>query len=110
MIRAGDVLNQIYSFTQRECRMVIYSLFDRKLKEYGPLVVSNNDAAVRRALIDGVPGSGSTIAKYPEDFDLMCLGLFDAETGKIVAEAPRLVDNVGSLLPRITRDSDAPNG
>lgn len=80
--------------------MNIYSLFDRKLKEYGPLVLANNDASICRAMCDGIPGSGSTIAKYPEDFDCFLLGVFDSDTGMISPErVPHLVDNVAAILP-----------
>jgi len=92
-------------------RMNIYSLLDVKLKEYGPLVLANNDASVRRALCDGIPGSGGTVAKYPEDFNLMLLGHFDVETGQIVPEVvPLLVDNVGVILPPRVGAPDARQG
>lgn len=87
-------------FTQREKVMNIYSLMDLKLKEFGQLVLANNHEAVKRALRDGVPGSRSTIEKYPEDFNLYLLGAFDPETGRLVAEeVPVLVDNVAVILP-----------
>lgn len=105
MIRVGSLLQEQLRLlaglhSKRETVMNIYSLFDRKLREYGPLVLANNDASVCRALCDGIPGTQSTIAKYPDDFDLMLLGAFDSDTGQIAPEViPRLVDNVASILP-----------
>lgn len=81
--------------------MRIYSLFDRKLKEFGGLVVMNNDEAVKRALAQSVasPQSG-LLSQHPEDFDLKCLGIIDVERGKITPEEiPVLVVNCAELLP-----------
>lgn len=81
--------------------MIVYSLFDRKVKEFGSLVVASNDEAIMRAAREGIPGTGSTAAKYPEDFDLMRVGSFDPDTGVLGAEAPRLVVNVADLLKEV---------
>lgn len=79
--------------------MQVFSLFDRKLREYGGLVQANNGDACKRALIDGIRGSGSLVEKHPEDFDLMAIGFFDTDTGVFVGEkVPLLVDNVASLI------------
>jgi len=79
--------------------MQVFSLFDRKLREYGALVLANNAEAVKRALVDGVRGTGSLVEKHPEDFDLMELAMFDTDSGIIIgAKVPILVDNVGTLL------------
>lgn len=79
--------------------MRIYSLLDRKLKEYGSLVLGNNDEAVKRAIKDGIPGSNNVIAAHPEDFDLYYLGDFDMESGLISAcKVPILVDCVSTVL------------
>lgn len=77
--------------------MRIYSIYDRKLKEYGALVLCGTDGAVCRALREGLP-EGSTMAKYPEDYDLMFLGVFDPGSGVIVGEVPLFVDSVRNLL------------
>lgn len=78
----------------------VYSLFDRKLREYGALVIMNNDDACRRGLAQSFQnskGQESTIDQYPEDFDCMCLGSFDPESGVINPETPRLVFNCAEL-------------
>lgn len=77
----------------------VYSVLDRKLKEFGALVVCPNDEALRRSLIDGVRGSGSLLEKHPDDFDVYCVGSFDADTGVLKGEnVPLLVENVGVIL------------
>lgn len=108
----GRLIRGLYPdfFTKREKAMQIYSLFDRKVREFGPLVTTNNDESALRAIRDGVPGSGGTIAKYPEDFDLMLLGAFDADTGQIVPESvPLLVANVGDVLKAPSPRAGAPD-
>lgn len=80
--------------------MRVYSVLDLKVKEYGPLILGNSDAAMARAARDGVPGSGSVIAKHPEDFNLMYLGEFDVDTGMLVpVDVPILVENFATLIP-----------
>jgi len=80
--------------------MLVYCLLDRKLLQFGQghLVVERNDEAIRRSVVDAVRGSSSLIEKHPEDFDLMCVGEFDQESGALVGALPRLVANVGDLL------------
>lgn len=78
--------------------MRVYSLFDRKMKEYGSLVMGSNDESTVRALKEMLLGSQSTVSKYPGDYDLMCLGYFDVENGEILAETPTLVVNCEEVL------------
>lgn len=77
--------------------MQVYSLYDRKLREFGGLVLSQNDATVKRAIHEGVPAN-STVGKYPQDYDLMLLGEFDAETGVLMGGQIILVENVLEIL------------
>lgn len=83
--------------------MRIYSLFDRKLKEFGALVVMNNDEAVKRALGESLrSGQAGLLSSHPEDFDLKCLGVIDVERGKITPEEiPALVVNCAELIPSV---------
>lgn len=78
--------------------VVLYALLDRKLREYGAVLIAKNETAMCRALHDGVKGSGSMVEKYPEDFDLYRLGEMDNETGCITAEVPSLVDSLRDIL------------
>lgn len=77
--------------------MQVYSLYDRKLREYGGLVLSQNDATVKRAIHEGIPAN-STIGKYPQDYDLVLLGDFSPETGVLTGGQIVLVDNVLDIL------------
>lgn len=78
--------------------MEVYSLLDRKLKEFGQLVVAKNDELVRRSLLDGIRGSKSLMETHAADFDLFCVGSFDEETGILTHKPLRLVVNVADIL------------
>jgi len=77
----------------------IYCLFDRKAREYGPLMLSKNDELIRRIVVDGVRGSKSVHELHPGDFDLMCVGDYGDETGFLSPVTPPiLVANLSELL------------
>lgn len=78
--------------------MQVYSLFDRKLKQFGQLVVIQNDESVKRSILDNVVGSNSLVEKYAEDFDIVHLGSFDQDTGVLAGSTPRLVENVAQVI------------
>lgn len=63
--------------------MKVYSVFDRKMREFGQLVYGRTDEAVTRAFQDSLR-SRSPVADHAEDYELMCLGEFDAESGRLV--------------------------
>ena len=54
--------------------MKLYALFDRKLREYGQLVQSNNDEAVKRNLRDGLTGTNSIVEKTSVGFRFVLSG------------------------------------
>lgn len=82
-------------------KLGIYSLYDRKLQEFGQLVLSRNDEAVRRMVLDAVRADASSmLAKHPDDFDLTRLGEFHPQNGFVAGMTgkPVLVCNVQDLL------------
>lgn len=77
----------------------VYSMFDRKLRQYGQLMLERNHYAIQRTMVDGLQASpDSLIAKHPEDFDLVCFGEFNEESGVMSVGAPELVINLGELV------------
>lgn len=84
--------------------MKVYTLFDRKVGEYGSPVIGATDEAVVRALKDGIPAT-STEGKYPEDFDLMCLGTYDPITGELQGSKPRVVFRLSAILGQEKNDA-----
>lgn len=80
----------------------VFALFDRKAREFGaPLTAANVDT-MKRELQRNV-GEGSLLHKYPEDFDLYCLGEMDTETGVILPDTPQCV----ALLKEVLDGSSA---
>lgn len=85
----------------------VYSLFDRKAREFGQLVTAANDEAMFRLLADTIRGSASVIERYPEDFDLFICGTFDTDGGVLAASGPSVfVENVADILGRFTRSQE----
>lgn len=78
--------------------MRVYSIFDRKTREFGSLVLAKNDEVARRAAIDAVKGSGSQLELHAADFDLYHVGGFDPEKGCLEVETPTLVVTLVELL------------
>lgn len=81
--------------------MRVYSIFDRKLREYGQLVLAKNDEVIRRMALDSVRGSGGDIEQHPEDYDLYHVGDFDRDTGRLDVSDPRLVVTLQELLAAV---------
>lgn len=80
--------------------MRVYSIYDRKVREYGSLLLAPNNDVMVRNVITGVRGSGSLMEKYPEDFQLEYLGDVDPNTGMLTAidGRPEIVGSLSTLL------------
>lgn len=79
----------------------IYSVMDRKLREFGQLMLARTEEAMLRELVTGVRSNPeSYIGKYPEDFDLYHLGWFNPETGELTHELGGMLGNVAELVAR----------
>lgn len=97
--------------------MQLFAIFDRKLKEYGHAIqAERNASAFLRGITDGIKRSeGSLLHSHPEDFDIMCMGEFNKETGEIkLYPSPRLIENLAVSLraaepPRL-KIEDVANG
>lgn len=79
--------------------MQMYSLLDKKAMTYGGILLAAGDGHVARVIQERFTGSGDTIEKYPEDFDLYSIGEFSLETGKIESVV-KFVVNVSVILQR----------
>lgn len=90
--------------------MKVYSVFDRKMREFGQLVYGRTDEAVIRAFADSLNRGRSPVADHPEDYELMYLGEFDAETGRLsgIEGPPRHVVMAHNLiLPKEGSDAES---
>lgn len=79
---------------------MLFSLFDRKLREHGPIFVEQNSQTMERSLMDAVSRSGeSMLAKYPQDYDLYLIGEYETETAVVTPSVPPLMlANVADIL------------
>lgn len=80
--------------------MRLYAMLDRKMKEFGPVMVSRNDPVMFRVLRDSLPPQ-SNEGRHPEDFDLYFLGVMSVETGVISSSAPLLVATLEQVLASV---------
>jgi len=78
--------------------MQMYSLLDKKAGSFGGILLAQSDGHVSRIIAERFRGSGDTVEKYPEDFDLYALGDYDLDTGKVVSLV-KFVVNVAVVLP-----------
>lgn len=66
--------------------MKIYSIFDKKSNNYGPVMCFPNDVMAIRAVEMDLMNGQSVMASYPHDFALMLVGTFDESVGCITAD------------------------
>lgn len=78
--------------------MKVYTVFDRKMKEHGSLVLFKNEEAAVRGMTDAFGGQDTIVAKHPEDFDLICIGSYDQDQGVVYGGVHDFVVNFGELL------------
>lgn len=76
----------------------LYSLFDRRMREFGAVMTAKNDEAILRGLEDQLKNSGGMIEKHPKDFDVYVVGEFDDESGEVARLAPKPIANIDVLL------------
>lgn len=63
--------------------MKMYTCRDTKVDHYLPPFLAANDATAQRMLQDGARDPTSLLAMHPEDFQLICIGEFNEQTGKV---------------------------
>lgn len=69
-----------------------YSVYDLRAKSYKPPMFQQSHAAASRMFRDAVNNTELEIGRYPEEFQLVCTGTYDEQTGKMLnLEKPELV-------------------
>lgn len=63
--------------------MKIYSIRDAKAQSFGNPWYKNTHGEAERDFRTAVNDEKSFLNKYPEDYDLYYLGVFDTDTGKV---------------------------
>lgn len=75
-----------------------YSLNDKKSRTFAAPFFFHNDAQAIRALVATARDEITTIAKFPEDFDLYRIGSFDDSTGQLETLTPEFLVNAQEIL------------
>lgn len=81
-------------------KLKLYSMHDRKMNVYLTPFPSRGDVdAVRNVKTSSLhPEMKNTpVGEHPEDFDLVCIGEFDDETGAISSCIPMIIGNVALI-------------
>lgn len=83
----------------------LYSLYDIKAGTFAAPVVYGNDALAKRALTVAVSDTDTAVARFPDDFQLFCLGKFFPTTasGMMPIELlpkPLFICTASEVLPR----------
>ena len=77
----------------------LYGLYDKVAKSLiGGVHLLPHDAVAVRAMRDTMSNPQTDLARHPDDFELLCLGAVDMETGEIRVPEFREVVMSGSLL------------
>lgn len=79
---------------------VIVCIRDVKIGEYQTLMVLHNQAEAKRLFLHAMSDPKSQLGKFPHDYTLHELGLFDPETGRITVH-----DLVVDFTPYTERDA-----
>lgn len=64
----------------------IYSIYDKVAQMYSPLQLQPKDGVMTRTVGDMVREGNNQIANHPEDYKVMCLGIYHEQTGEIEPE------------------------
>lgn len=76
----------------------MYSLLDKKGGFYGAILLAETDGLAGRQLDEMFRGQAHTVAKFPADFDLYEVAVFDELSGGVSSEGPRFVCNMSVVL------------
>lgn len=86
----------------------MYSVLDRKARNYGNPMAFLNDDIARRGATTLLRDNNSEISQFPDDFDLYYIGDFSTEHGVIVpSEVPQLVFCFGDLDSAVSASNAA---
>lgn len=77
--------------------MKLYSVLDVKAQQYGPIMALHHDAVAIREFAAAIDQPNSMISQYPQDFELHCVGTFEAEVKSVALSAAELLPVVGCV-------------
>jgi len=81
--------------------MLLYSIFDKKSITHSAPFTAKSDGDASRMVIMSMKEGRSSLAQFPEDYDLMRVADFDEESGMFQADflRPKLVASLLALVP-----------
>lgn len=83
----------------------IFAIKDVK-SGFGNLYIEQNELVALRNFSQVCTDPKTQIYEFPEDFSLYCLGVFDGETGEIIASEPVKVAEAISYVPKVKPTSE----
>lgn len=72
--------------------MELFSIYDKKALEYGPVFVMPNKVVATREFQKMCQEPKSNFAQFPEDYKMVRVGKMDIKTGKI--SQPETLENI----------------
>lgn len=84
----------------------IYSVYDKVSGVYGPVMCVNTEIEAVRVVVEATTGSQETnLSRYPDDFELVLLGIYDDHEGMVSSletdVKKRVVGNMTQLVERM---------
>lgn len=90
--------------------MKILSVHDTKAERYGNPFVSPNLAVADRDFALACNETKSPMYLFPNDIELVCVGDFDENTGKITAIKPMIVATAKQYVKKDKKGEEKKNG
>lgn len=78
--------------------MILVSIYDKKADVYAPCYCVDNRHIALRSFENLIKAGNSDVAQFPEDFALMEVGEFIAETGELVPKGSILLSNASDFI------------
>lgn len=85
--------------------MKLYAVRDVKADSFTALHPCANDAIARRSFMEAALDPRSELAKYPEDYQLYCVGAWEPNSGELTSEkTPKFICTAFEVI-QVARDA-----
>jgi len=76
----------------------IFAIRDKKADSYMVPFFQHNAPLAMRSVAGAMMDDTTSLAQYPDDFDLYELGTYDDQSGELVGRAPQFICSARSLV------------
>lgn len=76
----------------------VYTVYDKKVSSYGNLVIASHVGEVTRSLERVLADAESALAKWPSEFQVVKLGVYDQAKGELIGCPVEVVIEVAALV------------